>query len=49
MIAKDTIEDKVLELQAQKNELIQQAFAGNKVKETVRKTRGLRESSAEIL
>jgi SNF2 family DNA or RNA helicase len=39
MIAKDTIEDKVLAIQAQKNELIQQAFAGNKIKETVKRAR----------
>lgn len=35
MIAKNTIEDKVLEIQGRKNELIQQAFAGLKTKETV--------------
>jgi len=35
MIAKDTIEDKVLEIQARKSALIEQAFAGTKRRETV--------------
>lgn len=42
IIAKDTIEDKILEIQAKKNELIQQAFAGNRTKETARQKKEAR-------
>lgn len=42
IVAKDTIEDKILEIQAKKNELIQQAFAGNRTKETARQKKEAR-------
>lgn len=42
IIATDTIEDKILEIQAKKNELIQQAFAGNRTKETARQKKEAR-------
>jgi SWI/SNF-related matrix-associated actin-dependent regulator of chromatin subfamily A3 len=42
IIAKDTIEDKILEIQAKKNVLIQQAFAGNRTKETARQKKEAR-------
>lgn len=42
IIAKDTIEDQILEIQAKKNDLIQQAFAGNRTKETARQKKEAR-------